>query len=591
MKKISPKNLLLLILLTLATACPALASEQYIPGEALVVIKDPAAARSARSAGGRAATLATSVRAQAETTYTALSEADGKIYALIRSDTQSTEELIESLKQDPNVLAASPNWIIRAQAKPNDPRYTELWGMTAIGAEAAWDITSGDATVYVAVLDTGIQSNHEDLKENIAGDLARDFTKDDPDSNVSDGDGHGTHVSGTIGAVGNNGKGVTGVNWRVRIIPVKVLDDTGTGSTSTLVAGINYIVGLLRDDPSMKIAAVNLSAAGYSAAKPADVRNDADWLAFRALDKQNRAVLVFAAGNEGVEADAPLTQDVTANGSVIGHKGQYNYPTSYPGLDNVIVVGAISKGGTAWAGTNWSGRSVHLVAPGADILSTYNGNASVYRTNSGTSMAAPHVSGAAALLAAKNPAWTASQIKHRLLTTAVQPTNSGSPASIKAQFVPDKTVSAYGLLRIDRALSDDVSPAPVPAEKFHIYVPPLRVGESGAAVVTVLPYHATSKDFNIEWSSSNPAVLTIDSNGIVQARSEGTATVKATATTEDGKISISSNPDESGQTTVTEAPSSGGGGGGGGGCSALAGALPLAAAAVFLAARKRARAK
>ncbi|MDL2263622.1 S8 family serine peptidase [Synergistaceae bacterium OttesenSCG-928-I11] len=587
MKKISIKSLLLLFVFSLVIASPAFAETgQYVPGEALVVIADPVAARSARSAEDRAAALAVSVRAQADTTYTALSEAGGNVFALIRSESQSTEALIEALKNDPDVLAASPNWIIRAHAAPNDPNYLDgkLWGMTRIGAEAAWDITSGDETVYVAVLDTGIQGDHEDLAANVDLTLARNFATSDPakSRDVADGDGHGTHVSGTIGAVGNNAKGVVGVNWRVKLIPLKVLGDDGSGNTSMLLSAVNYIVELLQKDGNMKIAAVNFSGGGYRNTTPANIQNSADWIAFKALDSLNRTVIVFAAGNESAEADAPLTANAhDSKGNVVGTPGQYNYPTAYTGIDNMIVVGAINRGDIAATFTNWSGRSVHLVAPGVDIYSTTKEG--TYISESGTSMAAPHVSGAVALLAAQHPEWKAHQIKARLLGTADTSVNPIFATSIEPQFVPDRTVSAYGLLRIDRALDTSVATRDVRATQARLSVPStkMRVDETKTVTATILPYNTTNK--NVTWSSSDNAIVTVDNRGVIRAISKGTATITATAVDGSGAIGSITIEATSLWDDIT--------GGGGGGCSALTGVLPLVAAAAFLATRRRVRAK
>ena len=591
MKKISLKSLLLIVVFLLATiaAMPAFAeTDQYVPGEALVVIADQTAARSARSAEDRAAALATSVRAQADTTYAALSEAGGNVFTLIRSEAQSTEELIEALKRDPSVLAASPNWIYRAHAAPNDPYYTDnrLWGMKLIGAETAWDITSGDATVYVAVLDTGVQGDHEDLAANVDLGLARNFTKDiqAPTTDVADGDGHGTHISGTIGAVGNNAKGVVGVNWRVRIIPLKVLGDDGTGHTGMLLSAVNYIVELLQKDGNMKIAALNFSAGGYRNTTPADIQNAVDWIAFKALDSLNRTVLVFAAGNEGAEADAPLTANAhDSKGNVVGTPGQYNYPTAYTGIDNMIVVGAINQSQGAAPFTNWSGRAIHLVAPGVDIYSTFKGG--TYRSESGTSMAAPHVSGAVALLASRHPDWTASQIKARLLGTADTNVNPAFATSLEAQFVPDRIVSAYGLLRIDRALDTSVATNNVRATSIRLAASSAKmwVDETKTVTATILPYNTTNK--NVTWSSSDNAILTVDSRGIVRSVAKGTATVTATAQDGSGASGSITIEVSSIWNDIT-------GGGGGGGCNAVwPGALSLAAAGAFLVARRRARTK
>jgi subtilisin family serine protease len=439
-------------------APPALAAEhasRHVPGEALVVIEDHAAARSAGTAearaaarNARAAAVAASASGQVVSTFGALSEASGsRVFTLIRSETRSTEALIEALEAAPGVVAASPNRIIRASVVPNDALYkgSELWGMKRVGAEAAWDVTSGSENVCVAILDTGIQGDHPDLYENVDLTLARNFTGNlaNHDTNVTDDHWHGTHVAGTIGAVGNNGIGVAGVSWRVKIIPIKILGDDGKGSLAALIAAINYVIELLRDDSDRKIAALNLSLGMYYKASPN--ASDPVWLAFKALDSLNRTVMVFAAGNNGIEVGLPLLYDVPdEDGEVFGKSGEYAYPASYTGLGNAIVVGAIDRSNAAAGFTNWSGGAVHLLAPGVGIYSTSVDGS--YAHSNGTSMAAPHVAGAAALLAAQHPDWSAAQIKNRILETTDKSVNPASPNGSGG------AASKYGLLRIDRAI-------------------------------------------------------------------------------------------------------------------------------------------
>ena len=174
----------------------------------------------------------------------------------------------EDLKARDDVVAASPNAITRVMREPNDPRYVsgELWGLSAIHAPEAWDVTtgSGSTDVYVAVADTGIYAAHEDLKANLAAELCRNFAQIDEKtpavpSDYSDAHGHGTHVAGTIGAVGNNGLGVAGVNWTARLIALRVMGADGSGADSWTVEALNHLISLLRSNPQMKVAALNLS--------------------------------------------------------------------------------------------------------------------------------------------------------------------------------------------------------------------------------------------------------------------------------------------------------------------------------------------
>lgn len=511
---------------------------EHVEGEVLVVIKNDGGAR---AAGDVARAAAESVEAEAVKTYSALSSQSGNVFTLIKSDVKSTEELIAELKADENVIAASPNRINRTFAAPDDPYYKDgkLWGMTKIGAEAAWDVTSGDATVYVAVMDTGIQRDHPDLAANIALELGRNFSSNNglnPDDKFDDGDadGHGTHVSGTIGAVGNNKTGVVGVNWKVKIIPLKVLRDNGTGTLASEIAAFEYLAELLVRSPDMKLPAVNLSFGGYKDTKPENARGNAEWQMLKAFESLDRTVVVAAAGNEAAEAGAPLLFNVrNSSGGYYGKIGQYTYPASYTGIDNIIVVGAIDRNNNAPDSTNWSSRTVHLVAPGVDIWSTVPG--STYKNLKGTSMATPHVTGAIALLASKNPGWTASQLKARILGTAETSVNPYFNTSTETQFVPDRRVSGYGLLRVDRALNTAIATSTQRATSIQVrfsydktFTEKIYIDDDVTAIATVLPHNAMNK--GVTWRSSDSAIATVDSTtGKITPKAKGTANIIATA--------------------------------------------------------------
>ncbi len=305
----------------------------------------------------------------------------------------TAEAAVEALARMPGVEYAEPDYEVEAVAVPDDPLFSDLWGMASIGAAAAWDTTVGDSGFVVAVVDTGVDFSHPDLAANLwvnPGEIADNGLDDDGngfvddvrgwdfaynDNDPFDGKGHGTHVAGTIAGSGNNGIGVAGVNWTARIMPVKFLNDSGSGLTSAAIEALNYAVANGARVSNHSWGGGAFSQALYDAIEAA---------------RDQGHLVVAAAGNGGSDFYGDNTDLAPF------------YPASYD-LDNIIAVAAVNSADAKPTFSNFGASSVDLGAPGVGILSTYPGDRYAYAD--GTSMAAPHVSGVAALVWSQQPDW------------------------------------------------------------------------------------------------------------------------------------------------------------------------------------------
>ncbi len=326
---------------------------------------------------------------------------EGKIIQYEIPEDKEMEEIISQYNDLSNVEWAEPNYIYYPTAVPSDEYYRAYqWDFSNLNLEAAWDIQKGDKSVTVAVLDTGIISNHPDLKDNLL--QGADFvggvksysaesykmTDDDPTDETprEEGGSHGTHVAGTIGAVTNNSRGVAGINWNVKILPVRGLTNKG-GTSWDIAEGIYYAIDQGADIINMSFGSRHESYLQREAVREA----------------VNEGVTIIAAtGNES---------------------SSVYYPAAFK---ETIAVGAVGKGNTLTYYSNY-GPEVDVVAPGGgygySIFSTwgyYDEGRTVpgYIGMSGTSMATPHVSGVAALLVA-NGVQEPEEIRSRLSATAV----------------------------------------------------------------------------------------------------------------------------------------------------------------------------
>jgi subtilisin family serine protease len=292
------------------------------------------------------------------------------------------DAVLSALRSDKGVRAAEYEGEQVTQLVPNDALYRAFqWNLRRIGMEQAWDLRPSAADVIVAVLDTGVDLGHPDLRPNLLLDQGYDFLDDVP--SPQDDESHGTAVAGIIGAVGNNREGVSGIAWHVKILPIKALNSQGRGPDSAMVKAILYAA-----DQGAKIINISSTGTRYSAALETAVQY--------AQDKG--ALVVAAAGNTGNTDNA------------------LNYPAAF---DGVLAVGAVDDKDQL---ASFSQRQsyVALAAPGVEVPSTAWSGAGrgMYASQSGTSIASPHVAGAAAILWEMRPDLAAADIAAALRGSA-----------------------------------------------------------------------------------------------------------------------------------------------------------------------------
>lgn len=303
--------------------------------------------------------------------FQTLSERTGKTFLHVRSGRLSTETLLARFSQDPDVEAVSPNYRRKIfSTVPNDPKWGKLWGLRKIGAPNAWDVTTGASDVVVGVIDTGVDYTHEDLRGNIWTNVNEipgngidddgngyvddihgyDFASDNKGGNDSDPmdiDNHGTHVAGTIAAVGNNGIGVTGVNWNARIMCLKAARPDGYLYDSDNIEAIEYAI-VMKSKYHVNIVALNASFGG----------DESDAVFGDAIaDAANENIILVAAAGNGGDDDVGDDND---------QKPQY--PANYVS-PNVVSVAATDADDNLASFSNFGMKTVGLAAPGVSILS------------------------------------------------------------------------------------------------------------------------------------------------------------------------------------------------------------------------------
>ena len=410
---------------------------------------------------------------------------------------QGLVKTLDALKASSRVQLVQPDAKITAQMIPNDARFSELWGMNNTGqtggafdadidAAEAWDKATGTGQTVVAVIDTGVDYNHPDLKANIwtntrevAGngkdddgngyiDDIRGYDFVNNDADPMDDNGHGTHVSGTIGAVGNNGIGVAGVNWGVKIMPLKFLGADGSGYLSGAIDAVNYAVA-----NGAKLSNNSWGGGPYDATLGKAISNAA----------AKGHIFVAAAGN-----------DSQNNDSITSYPSGYNY-------DNIVAVAAVDHLDNLAYFSNYGVNTVDIAAPGVNILSTLPGNQ--YGSYSGTSMATPHVTGALSLYWDANPNATYKEVISALYQSA-------DTVSTLTNYVGGggRRLNVAKLLGVSNNPGPDVTGAKVTSGAFT-----LTAGQATGATLTfseaIDPASFTTADVSLNGPSGSLSITSV----------------------------------------------------------------------------------
>ncbi len=346
----------------------------------------------------------------------------GFLVAVDEAEPGTVPAMIQVLTAESVVDVAEPDYVYTLnETRPDDAFFPSLWGMEQIGMPLVWDAATGTGAVVVAVFDTGLDLTHPDLAANLWVNPAETANGQDDDGNgfaddihgwdfydnnndPSDVNGHGSHVAGTIGAVGNNGLGVAGVNWKVRLMPVKFFGTNSFGQlegyAQDAIEGMYYVIGQSLRGVPVRVTNHSWGGSGYS-----DLMREA----FR-IAQQNGILHVAAAGNDG-----NLNNDTHPY-----------YPASFD-LSNMVAVANTRSDDSLHPGSHYGALSVDLGAPGSGILSTVMGGG--YGNKTGSSMASPHVAGVAALLFDSFMDLTSQEVR-QLILAGVDPTPSLSGKTV-----------------------------------------------------------------------------------------------------------------------------------------------------------------
>jgi len=526
-------------------------SREFVPGELLVKMRDaqdvaatekatrPLSLKVARATPGAYSLVRLDGESHAKLDeLRASSKLELERFADERTRQKSaTLHALKELSKRADVEWVEPNWILRAQAVPNDPLYTrQRWHYELMQLPAAWDVTTGSANVVAAVVDTGVYSHTELAARLVDG---YDFVGNDTDASdpgqAEQGKYffHGTHVAGTIGAASNNGQGVAGVAWTVSIMPVRVLGEGGSGSFDDIFQGIRYAAGLSNRSgrvPQRRADVINLSLGGAG---------DCSQAARDTFDQVRAAgsIVVVAAGNSNTSA-----------------------PSTPASCANVISVSSIDATRSRAPYSNY-GSTVDVAAPGGDTAEDRDGDGyadGIYSTHAsregttyqvtytylqGTSMAAPHVAGVIALMKSVNPALTPAQVDSLLANGSL--TDDIGPAGRD-----DLGVGMLNALKAVRAASTNP-----PAQPARLDVLPsslnfgntttsndVRVTNAGSGTIAV-----TGTSASAAWLTVVP--VSVDANGLGQYRIQIDRAGLA-AGTYNGSVEFRSSPTAAQRVTV-----------------------------------------
>lgn len=426
----------------------------------------------------------------------------GNVRVLELDGSEPPGEAIARLRATGRYEFVEPDYIVSTAVEPNEAPFQsgQLWGLRNTGVQngvagadidvaPAWDIIREAPEVVVAIIDTGANLTHQDLAPNLWRNPSPTFNDIHgarfiggvQGGTPTDDNGHGTHIAGTIGAVGNNGIGIAGIAWRVKIMVVKSFNSSGSGAMSDIVAGINYAI-----DHGAHIINGSYGLGGITSFS--DVQ-------FEALTAARNAGIIFvaAAGNSAANLDVARA-----------------YPASHA-LDNLVSVGNSTRRDDIGHNSNY-GAAVDLFAPGSEILSLAHSSATGTTSLSGTSMAAPHVTGALALLKARFPADTYRQLINRLLRGVDRVENFVGKSQTGGRLNLLNALNTANDANGNRPFNDDFARRP----RLNASNVALRAHNGGATGESGEPVHAVSAGRNTiwwEWVAPIDSTVSVNTSG------------------------------------------------------------------------------